>query len=325
MQTWTKDAIAELYALPLPDLLFEAMQVHRRFHDPKQVQFCTLSNIKSGNCPEDCAYCPQSARYTTGIETWTLPSVEEIREQALAAKAGGSTRLCMGAAWREVRDGKDFDQVLEMVRTVRDLGMEACVTLGMLKPEQAQQLKEAGLTAYNHNIDTSPEYYDRIITTRTFQDRLNTIENVRNAGIQVCCGGIIGMGETVADRISFIHTLANLDPQPESVPINALVPVEGTPLEGRPTVDPLELVRTIATARITMPEAIVRLSAGRSQLSDEAQTLCFMAGANSIFTGEKLLTTPNPGHDHDHQLLHKLGMSPKTLAAEATGQAPSVV
>jgi len=305
------EAIAQLYHLPLPDLIFEAQQVHRRFHDPNRVQFCTLSNIKAGNCPEDCAYCPQSARYQTGIETWSLPSVEEIREQALAAKTAGSTRLCMGAAWREVKDGKDFDQVLEMVKTVRSLDMEACVTLGMLSLEQAQRLKDAGLTAYNHNIDTSPEYYDQIITTRTFEDRLRTVNHVRQAGIQVCCGGIIGLGESVTDRIRFLHVLANLDPQPESVPINALVAVEGTPLENRPPIDPLDLVRTIAAARITMPQAMVRLSAGRTQLTDEAQALCFLAGANSIFTGEKLLTTPNPGIDADQALMDKLGMAPK--------------
>ncbi len=310
MDHWTIDALANLYALPFPDLLFEAQQVHRRFHDPNSIQFCTLSNIKSGNCPEDCSYCPQSARYNTGIDTWSLPSVEEIQSQALAAKEAGSTRLCMGAAWREVRDGKDFDHVLELVNTVRNLGMEACVTLGMLTLEQAQRLKEAGLTAYNHNIDTSPEYYQQIITTRSFEDRLRTIDNVQQAGIQVCCGGIVGLGESLQDRIGFIHALTQIDPPPESVPINALVPVEGTPLGGQPFIDPFELIRTIATVRIAIPGAVIRLSAGRTQLTDEAQALCFLAGANSIFTGEKLLTTPNPGGDADHRLLGKLGMTP---------------
>ncbi len=310
MSQWSEAAIEKLYHLSVPDLVFEAQQVHRRFHNPKEVQFCTLANIKSGNCPEDCSYCPQSARYNTGIEKWSLPSVEEIRDQALAAKAGGSTRLCMGAAWREVKDGPDFDRVLDLVKTVRDLDMEACVTLGMLNASQAQRLAKAGLTAYNHNIDTSPEYYDKIITTRTFEDRINTIGHVQDAGIQVCCGGIIGLGESVGDRIRFIHVLANFDPQPESVPINALVPVEGTPLAHQTPIDPIDLVRTIACARITMPQSVVRLSAGRTQLSDEAQTLCFLAGANSIFTGEKLLTTDNPGIDHDQALMQKLGMTP---------------
>lgn len=315
---WTPESILNLYALPLPDLLFEAQQVHRRFHDPRKVQFCTLSNIKSGNCPEDCAYCPQSARYKTGIDTWQLPSTDEVRAQARAAKAGGSTRLCMGAAWREVKEGRDFDHVLDLVRVVREEGMEACVTLGMLTLDQALRLKEAGLTAYNHNIDTSPEFYGQIITTRTFEDRLKTISNVREAGVQVCCGGIIGLGESVPDRARFLAVLANMDPPPESVPINALVAVKGTPLEDQPPVDPFDLVRTIAAARITMPQAIIRLSAGRTQLTDEAQALCFLAGANSVFTGEKLLTTPNPGQDADHRLLQKMGMAPMDTAPSLT-------
>lgn len=308
MTAWTRETLAQLYTAPLPDLMFEAQSAHRRFHAADTVQFCTLANIKSGNCPEDCSYCPQSARYNTGIDTWSLPEVDEIKRQAQQAKAAGSTRLCMGAAWREVRDGQQFDHVLDLVRTVRDEGMEACVTLGMLTQEQAHRLKEAGLTAYNHNIDTSPEYYDQIITTRRFEDRIRTIGHVQTAGIQVCCGGIIGLGESFEDRIGFIHALTELDPPPESIPINALVPVEGTPLEGQPPVDPLELVRTIATTRVAIPQADIRLSAGRTQLSDEAQALCFLAGANSIFTGEKLLTTPNPGISHDHQLMDKLGM-----------------
>lgn len=322
MPTWTEATLFEHYASPLPELMFQAQEVHRRFHDPTTVQFCTLSNIKSGNCSEDCAYCPQSARYQTGIDTWTLPSVDDVKAQALAAKDSGSTRLCMGAAWREVRDGKDFEHILDLVKTVRNTGMEACVTLGMLTPEQAVRLKKAGLTAYNHNIDTSPEYYERIITTRRFEDRLHTIGNVREAGIQVCCGGIIGMGESLEDRIRFLLALTQLDPPPESVPINALVPVEGTPLGDLPPIDPFDLVRTIATARICMPQAIIRLSAGRTQLSDEAQALCFLAGANSIFTGEKLLTTANPGIDRDHALMAKMGMRPMdtapSLAASAT-------
>jgi biotin synthase len=319
MSQWTEEALKKLYFSPLPDLMFEAQQVHRRFHNPNEVQFCTLSNIKSGNCPEDCSYCPQSARYNTGIDTWSLPTTEDIKEQALAAKASGSTRLCMGAAWREVKDGKDFDQVLDLVKTVRDLDMEPCVTLGMLNVDQARRLKEAGLKAYNHNIDTSPEYYGEIITTRKFEDRLRTIGNVREAGVEVCSGGIIGLGETLDDRIRFIQTLANLDPHPESVPINALVPVEGTPMGDMPPIDPFDLVRTVALARITMPSAVVRLSAGRTQLTEEAQALCFLAGANSIFTGEVLLTTPNPGIDADHHLMEKLGMKPLGAARLPVG------
>jgi biotin synthase len=317
MAKMTPESISAIYTQPLPDLIFEAQQVHRRFHDARTIQLCTLSNIKSGNCPEDCSYCPQSARYQTEIEKTALPPVSEIEAQALAAKSSGSTRLCMGAAWREVRDGKDFDHVLELVKTVRALDMEACVTLGMLTLEQAKRLKEADLTAYNHNIDTSPEYYSEIITTRTFEDRLNTIEQVRAAGITVCCGGIIGLGESQEDRIRFIQALSELDPQPESIPINALVPVKGTPLGERPPVDPIELVRTIATVRICNPKAVVRLSAGRTELTDEAQALCFLAGANSIFTGEKLLTTPNPGINQDHALMDKLGMVPRTASEPA--------
>lgn len=310
MENWTRDSILTLYFLSLPDLLFEAQRVHRRFHDPNRIQFSTLANLKSGNCSEDCAYCPQSARYNTNIEKWPLPSLDEVKRQAEAAKASGSTRFCMGAAWREVKEGEDFERVLEMIRMVRGLDMEVCVTLGMLTPEQAKRLKEAGLTAYNHNIDTSPEYYPRIITTRTFEDRIRTINHVRQAGIQLCCGGIIGLGESIEDRIGLIYTLSQLNPPPESVPINALVAVKGTPLQDQPPIDPFDLVRTIATARICMPQALVRLSAGRNQLTDEAQALCFLAGANSIFTGEKLLTTPNPGSNHDHRLLERLGMKP---------------
>ena len=305
---WTTKDIEAIYTLPLPDLIYRAQTIHREHHNPIEVQFCTLANIKSGNCSEDCSYCPQSARYNTGIDTWQLPPVTDIQQQAREAKANGSTRLCMGAAWREVRDNAEFDHVLALVKAVKNEGLEACVTLGMLTENQAIKLKAAGLTAYNHNIDTSPEYYPEIISTRKFEDRLNTIQHVADAGIQVCCGGIVGLGETEQDRIRFIETLANLSPHPESVPINALVPVEGTPLAHQAIVDPITLVRTIATARITMPTARVRLSAGRTHMSDETQALCFLAGANSIFTGEKLLTTANPGEDHDHQLISKLGM-----------------
>lgn len=303
--------IEACYHLPLPELIYRAQQAQRQFHNPAEVQLCTLANIKSGNCPEDCSYCPQSARYNTGIETWDLPTLEEIREQALAAKQNGSTRFCMGAAWRTPPHQKAFNHVLEMVKVVAGEGMEACVTLGMLNQEQALALKEAGLKAYNHNIDTAPSFYPEIISTRTIQDRLDTIQHVANAGIDVCCGGILGMGETLTHRLEFIQTLCALEHSPESVPINCLVPVEGTPLADQSPVDPIDLVRTIATVRIFLPEARVRLSAGRLTLSDEAQALCFLAGANSIFTGEKLLTTDNPGQDRDQALLKKLGMTPQ--------------
>ncbi|MEB3245577.1 MAG: biotin synthase BioB [Vampirovibrionales bacterium] len=295
-------------ALPLLDLVFEAQRVHRAHHAANTLQLCTLSNIKSGHCPEDCAYCPQSARYSTGIETWDLPSTEEITTQARAAKANGSTRFCMGAAWRTPPKGKAFDHVLSLIRTVRDEGLEACVTLGMIDAEQADALKTAGLTAYNHNIDTAPSHYDKIITTRTMQDRLETLKAVGEAGIQVCCGGILGLGETPEQRLEMIETLCKLETPPESVPINCLVPVEGTPLADAPPVDPIELARTIAITRLALPAAKIRLSAGRLTLSDEAHALCFMAGANAIFTGDVLLTTPNPGEDRDAQLMQKLGL-----------------
>ncbi len=304
----TREEVAALYELPLPNLVFRAMEVHRQHHDPLTIQHCTLSNIKSGGCPEDCHYCPQSAHFHTGVQPEPLMTVDSVMQQAAAARDAGSTRFCMGAAWREVRDGGDFNTVLEMVRQVRELGMEACVTLGMITPEQAARLAEAGLTSYNHNLDTSPEFYEEIITTRTYEDRLSTIANVRGAGIEVCCGGILGMGESRADRVALLCELANLNPYPESVPINALVPVEGTPLENRPVIDGIEMVRAVAVARILMPTARVRLSAGRTDMSDETQALCFLAGANSIFTGDKLLTTPNPGINHDETLLAKLGM-----------------
>lgn len=301
LQTW--------YYQPFLDLLYQAQTVHREHHAPNEIQLCTLSNIKSGNCPEDCAYCPQSARYTTGIDKWDLPSVDEIKEQVLEAKANGSSRFCMGAAWRTPPKGQAFDHVLDLVKVVREEGMEACVTLGMIDFEQAQALKEAGLTAYNHNIDTAPSYYENVITTRTIQDRLDTLENVAHAGIQVCCGGILGMGETVEHRLEFIETLCNLDTPPESVPINCLVAVKGTPLEDTPPVDPIELVRTIAVTRLALPTSRIRLSAGRLTMSDECQALCFAAGANAIFTGEKLLTTANPGLNRDEDLMLKLGLT----------------
>ncbi len=307
-----------LYNTPFSDLMFEAQSVHRRFHDTKAIQLCTLANIKSGNCPEDCAYCPQSSRYNTGIETWDLPSVEQVLNEAREAKATGSTRFCMGAAWRTPPHQKAFDHVLELVKAVAAEGMEACVTLGMLTADQAISLKEAGLTAYNHNIDTSPKYYDEIITTRTFQDRLDTLGHVAKAGLQVCCGGILGMGETVTHRLEMIEVLTQLTPPPESVPINCLVPVAGTPLAEQTPVDPIELVKTIAVTRIALPSARIRLSAGRLEMSDETQALCFLAGANSIFTGEKLLTTPNPGEDRDHALLAKLGYERESLSTSAT-------
>jgi biotin synthase len=307
---WTDGEIAAVHDLPLPELVFHAQLAHRRHHDPTRVQLCTLLSIKTGGCPEDCAYCPQSAHYDTGVERQGLLPLDEVLEKARQARAGGSTRFCMGAAWRQVRDGAEFERVLAMVRGVRELGMEACCTLGMLTREQAARLAEAGLTAYNHNLDTGPDYYRRIITTRTYDDRLRTLEHVRAAGITVCSGGILGMGEGREDRIAMLGVLARLDPHPESVPINALVRVAGTPLAECPPLDPLDMVRMIATARITMPASFVRLSAGRTEMSAETQALCFLAGANSIFTGERLLTTPNPGEDHDRALLGRLGLSP---------------
>jgi biotin synthase len=300
--------VRDLYTLPFLQLVAQASAVHRAHHNYDDIQLCTLLSIKTGGCPEDCAYCPQAARYHTGVEVQKLMSVETVLGAAREAKENGSTRFCMGAAWREVRDNSDFERVLEMVRGVRELGLEVCTTLGMITASQAQKLKEAGLTAYNHNLDTSDSFYGQIIHTREYQDRLDTIGNVQAAGISVCCGGILGMGETDEDRIAFLHTLANLDPYPESVPINTLVPVEGTPLADQPPVTAFEFVRTIACARILMPKARVRLSAGRLALSDEAQTLAFLAGANSIFTGETLLTTGNPGFDADRNLLEKLGV-----------------
>jgi biotin synthase len=305
---WTRQEVAIIYRQPLLDLLLRAQNLHREHHPANQVQMCRLLSIKTGGCPEDCAYCPQSARYPTGVERQTLMNCDEVLPAALRAKAEGSTRFCMGAAWRQAPQGREFDSVLESVRAVAALGMEVCCTLGMLTESQASQLKEAGLTAYNHNLDTSPEFYGNIISTRLYQERLDTIAAVRNAGITVCCGGILGMGETEEDRIGLLHQLASLDPHPESVPINMLVRAPGTPLAEAPDLDPLVMVRTIACARILMPRSMVRLAAGRKQMSREAILLCFMAGANSIFTGEKLLTTPNPGQDEDTELLEELGL-----------------
>ncbi|MGN6463080.1 MAG: biotin synthase BioB [Pseudolabrys sp.] len=309
---WTRDEIRALFTLPFPDLMFQAQSVHRMFFDPAEVQISTLLSIKTGGCPEDCAYCPQAAQYETGVKAEKLMAVEAVLEEARAAKAGGATRFCMGAAWRSPKD-RDMDKVCAMIEGVKALGMETCVTLGMLTGPQTLRLKEAGLDYYNHNIDTSPEYYGDIITTRTFQDRLDTLERVRSAGINVCCGGIVGMGEGLEDRVGMIATLATLPTHPESVPINMLMQVEGTPLGHSAQLDPLEFVRTIAVARITMPKSFVRLSAGRGEMSDETQALCFLAGANSIFYGDKLLTTPNPEESSDMKLLARLGMKPMAL------------
>jgi len=304
---WDRTEIETLFGLSFNDLLFQAHQIHRRHFDPDAVQVSTLLSIKTGGCPEDCAYCPQSVHHETSVEPEALMRVDDVIDAARRAKEAGATRFCMGAAWRNPR-GSNFERVLEMVRRVHAEGMETCMTLGMLEAEQAQRLKQAGLDYYNHNLDTSPEFYGNIISTRTYQDRLDTLQNVRAAGINVCCGGIVGMGETRADRAAFLRALANQDPHPESVPINELVSVTGTPLENATPLDPLEFVRTIAVARILMPLSRVRLSAGREQMSDEMQALCFFAGANSIFYGEKLLTTGNPDTEHDQRLFERLGL-----------------
>ena len=309
---WTRGEIADLFALPFPELMFRAATVHRTHFDPSQVQISQLLSIKTGGCPEDCGYCTQSVHNKTGLKATKLMEVEAVVAEARAAKASGVSRFCMGAAWRNPKD-KDLDQVCAMVEGVKALGMETCVTLGMLTPDQATRLKGAGLDYYNHNLDTSPEYYRHVITTRTYQDRLDTLEAVRDAGINVCCGGIVGMGENLEDRVGLIHALATLPVHPESVPINLLVGT-GTPAaETSPKLPNLEFVRTIAVARITMPKSMVRLSAGREDMSDEAQALCFMAGANSIFYGPKLLTTPNPVADTDRALFAKLGLTPMPL------------
>jgi len=310
---WTREEIAALFDLPFPELMFRAACVHRAHFDPSEVQTSTLLSIKTGGCPEDCGYCSQSAKYDTGVKASKLMEVEKVLAEARAAKDAGASRFCMGAAWRGPKD-KDLDQVCAMVEGVKALGMETCVTLGMLSPEQTARLKQAGLDYYNHNLDTSPEYYRHIISTRTYQDRLDTLEHVRNAGIAVCCGGVVGMGESAEDRVGLIHALATLPAHPESVPINALVQIEGTPQSLATPLDPLDFVRMIAVARITMPKSMVRLSAGRETMSDETQALCFLAGANSIFCGPKLLTTPNPLADRDRVLFAKLGLVPMPLA-----------
>jgi len=305
---WSRAEVAALYRLPLPELLFRAQQVHRQHNVPDEVQLCRLLSIKTGGCPEDCAYCPQSAHYPTGVERQVLLDPEEVLATARRAKDEGATRFCMGAAWRQAPEGEEFESVLQMVRGVAALGLEVCCTLGMLTGAQARALKQAGLTAYNHNLDTSPEFYGRIITTRVYEERLRTLAAVRQAGITVCCGGILGMGESEDDRIGLLQQLASLDPHPESVPINMLVRAEGTPLAAQPPLDPLEMVRAIATARLLMPRSRVRLAAGRQQMSREAVALCFLAGANSIFVGERLLTTPNPAPDEDALLLQEMGL-----------------
>lgn len=306
----TKEQLVELYNKPLLELVFEAASIHRQFHNPREVQMSSLLSIKTGGCPEDCGYCPQAARYHTDVEAHKLMSVESVIDQAKNAKANGSSRLCMGAAWREVRDNKDFDNVIEMVQAVNDLGMEVCCTLGMMNEEQALRLKNAGLFAYNHNLDTSPEFYDDVISTREYEDRLNTIENARKAGISVCSGGIIGMGEAVEDRMGMLMSYMNMENPPESIPINALVAVEGTPLAEQKPIEQWELIRMVATTRIVFPQSVVRLSAGRTKMSMEAQALCFMAGAGSIFAGDKLLTTPNPEFNEDKEMFEILGLIP---------------
>jgi biotin synthase len=306
---WTRAEIAAHFALPFPELMFRAMSAHRRHFAPNEVQISTLLSIKTGGCPEDCAYCPQAAQYDTGVKAEKLMDVERVLADAKRAKDAGASRFCMGAAWRSPKD-KDLDAVCAMVEGVRALGLESCVTLGMLTAPQAQRLKRSGLDYYNHNLDTSPEFYSDIITTRTYQDRLDTLGHVRDAGIHVCCGGIVGMGESLADRIGMIHALATLPAHPESVPVNALVRVEGTPASASHPLEPIDFVRTIAVARITMPASVVRLSAGRETMSEETQALCFLAGANSIFYGEKLLTTPNPETAADKALFSRLGLVP---------------
>jgi biotin synthase len=317
---WTKEEIHDIYNMPLLELVFRAAELHRKYNDTAEVQVCTLLSIKTGGCSEDCAYCPQAARYSTGVDVQALMKKEEVLSYAQKAKDAGSTRFCMGAAWREVRDNRDFDRVLDMVKGVNEMGMEVCCTLGMLTEDQAQKLADAGLYAYNHNLDTSKEHYSEIITTRTYEDRLNTLDNVRKAGVTVCCGGIIGLGETHEDRIGMLHTLATMPEHPESVPINSLVAIKGTPLENNTKVDVWDMVRMIATARILMPKTMVRLSAGRTEMSISDQALCFMAGANSIFAGDKLLTTPNPSFDEDNQMFQLLGLQPRKAFKEESKQ-----
>ncbi|MFM2359998.1 MAG: hypothetical protein RLY16_1991 [Bacteroidota bacterium] len=313
---WTLDEIKGIYHQPLLDLLYKAATVHRENDAYAEVQISSLISIKTGGCKEDCSYCPQAARYHTNIEVEPLMALEKVKARAIAAKANGASRLCMGAAWREVRNNSDFERVLEMVTEVNDMGLEVCCTLGMLTYEQAERLKAAGCFAYNHNIDTSSDHYGNVITTRTYEDRLNTLNNVRKAKLSVCCGGIVGLGETDEDRVKMLHTLSTMEQHPDSVPINALVAIEGTPLENNQRVSIDEMIRMIATARIIMPKSVVRLSAGRNEMSIAEQALCFMAGANSIFAGEKLLTTPNPEFDVDMQMFKTLGLSPRKAFKE---------
>jgi len=313
---WTLEEIKDIYNTPLLELMYRAATLHREYQDTAEVQVCTLLSIKTGGCSEDCAYCPQAARYNTGIDVQALMKKDEVLAYAQKAKDAGSTRFCMGAAWREVRDNRDFDRVIEMVKGVNEIGMEVCCTLGMLTESQAQKLADAGLYSYNHNLDTSDEYYGEIITTRTYDDRLQTIDNVRKAGVTVCCGGIIGLGESHEDRINMLRTLSNMPSHPDSVPINALTRVKGTPLEHLPKVEFWDMVRMIATTRILMPGAMVRLSAGRAEMSLSEQAMCFMAGANSIFTGEKLLTTKNPSFEEDHMMFELLGLKPREAFKE---------
>lgn len=313
---WTLEEIKDIYNTPLLELMYRAATLHREYQDTAEVQVCTLLSIKTGGCSEDCAYCPQAARYNTGIDVQALMKKDEVLAYAQKAKDAGSTRFCMGAAWREVRDNRDFDRVIEMVKGVNEIGMEVCCTLGMLTESQAQKLADAGLFSYNHNLDTSDEYYGEIISTRTYDDRLKTIDNVRKAGVTVCCGGIIGLGESHEDRITMLRTLSTMPAHPDSVPINALTRVKGTPLEHLPKVEFWDMVRMIATTRILMPGAMVRLSAGRAEMSLSEQAMCFMAGANSIFTGEKLLTTKNPSFEEDHMMFELLGLKPREAFKE---------
>jgi len=310
-ERWSREEIAKIYDMPLLELVFRAAEIHREHHDPAEVQVCSLLSIKTGGCPENCGYCSQSVHHESRLEVEPLLSTEKVLQAAKNAKEGGATRFCMGAAWREVKDNRAFDRVLEMIKGVQEMGLEVCATLGMLNEEQAKKLKQAGLYAYNHNIDTSPEYYGKVCTTRKFEDRLDTLEAVRKAGMTVCCGGILGLGEVTEDRIGMLHVLANLDRVPESVPINSLVPIEGTPMEKNEPISVWEFIRMIACARILMPTAMVRLAAGRMNLSPEGQALAFLAGANSIFAGDKLLTTPNVELDQDHLLFKELGLRSK--------------
>ena len=317
----TKEQLLELYNKPLLELVFEAATIHRQFHNPREVQMSSLLSIKTGGCPEDCGYCPQAARYHTDVEAHKLMTVENVIEQAKNAKANGSSRLCMGAAWREVRDNKDFDNVIEMVAAVNDLGMEVCATLGMMNENQAHRLKNAGLFAYNHNLDSSKEFYGDVISTREYEDRLNTIDNAKKAGLTVCSGGIIGMGEAIEDRVGLLMSYMEMDTPPNSIPINALVAVEGTPLEDQKPIEQWEMIRMVATTRIAFPESVVRLSAGRTKMSMEGQALCFMAGAGSIFAGDKLLTTPNPEFNEDKEMFEILGLVAKEAFAD--GEQPT--